>query len=468
MALAIYTLYRFRQAVLTFFILDDFWVMRDAHRVQIGSLWDLQQFFWFGHQGFRLYRPFTTTAYSYVLQSLFGFDPSGHHAFQLVVFTLNVLLIVGIVRRLTDSAVAGLSAGLLYLLAPGQAVNAYWLSAFTVSGTALWILFMLWCWLTLRGWTRGVVCTLLQVCGLLASEHAIAAPVLCAIVTCVRREPWRRAGALLVPSVIIVAVYSISKLLYLHAARTFAGGYSVNFQPTEMMEQLGRYVTACFNVLAVQRFSPATNVGIGVFIIAVAVLAAWGAWRSNAAARLLAAGTGMFVVSLLPVLVLQSHYYDHYICTAALGAVIAVVGLAQLLTRQWWWAVLGFSIALLLFDVQSGEKAWRQNGILRLVVNGSLNSAAWIDAVQRATAEHSDPIEALVPIDRATSSIFAIGEAHTFLPGMPLRLTRYHPARELTPAPWQVVVKPRVLHLGQPLPYWDPRWDWVRRLAGAN
>ena len=112
-ALAAFTLIRFREAVLGFYFLDDFWVLRDASLTQINSIGDLQQFFWFGHGGFRLYRPLTTNAYSYFLQALFGFDSSAHHAFQLLVFLCSVLLVVAIVRRLTRSTIAGLSAGAL-------------------------------------------------------------------------------------------------------------------------------------------------------------------------------------------------------------------------------------------------------------------------------------------------------------------------------------------------------------------
>lgn len=468
-ALVLYALYRFRQAILTFFVLDDFWVMRDASRVQIDSLWDVQGLFWFGHQGFRLYRPFTTSAYSYLLQSLFGFDPSMHHAFQLLVFAFVALLVTGVVRQLTSSAAAGLAAGLMFVLAPGQAVNAYWLSAFTVLGTTLWVLALLWCWLRFAGRTRMVVCTVLQVCGLLASEHAIAAPPLCLIVSWWRRESWRDVAAAIAPATVIVAVYSIAKLLYLRAVPSIVPTYTVNFAPTMMLEQLGQYVGACFNVLALQQVSVQTSFWVGIAVLVSLLLAGWGAWRRSDAARLTVAGLLMFIVSLIPVLVLRAHYYDHYVCTAAVGGAVTVIGVCQLITRQWRWLVCAVAVALLIVDITTNERAWRTNAIFRFVVNGSLGAASWVDASIAAQAANPEPKEFLVPIQSQTSAIFAVGEAHTFLPGMPKKVTRYRHEGRLAEVPFQVVIRSKgVIPLGFPMPYWNPRWGWLRALAGAK
>ena len=467
-ALAAYSLYRFRDAVLTFFVLDDFWVLRDASRVRIDSLADVQQLFWFGRQGFRLYRPLTTTAYSYLLQSLFGFDPSGHHAFQLLLFTANVLLVVAVVRRLTGSRRAALAAGLTYLLAPGQAVNATWLSAFTVSGTTLWVLLLLWCWLALRGRARIVICTLLQVCGLLASEHALVAPLLCAIVGLARSERRSEIVATLLPSAILVAAYTIAKLIYLRTAPPSTGAYDLGFSPRSILEQLGRYVCACFNALALQSFDSTTTFWIGMALVVGLALAILGAVRGSAAARLLAAGIALFGASLAPVLALSSHYYDHYIGTAALGMTIALIGLAQLLTRHWPWVTVAAALALLSVDLQTDGRAWRKNEIYQLVVQGSIAAASWVEAVQHVAAEHGQDVEVLVPTDRLTNNIFAVAEAETFFPAMPARVRRVRLGEKIQPAAHQAWAQPRSIMLGQRLPFWAPQRGWLRRLAGAR
>lgn len=465
--LGLYSIFRFREAMLTFYMLDDFWVMHDAVEVRLYSLWDVEQFFWPGHMGFRLYRPFTTVAYSYLLQSLFAFDASAQHGFQLLVFALNVLLVAGIVRRLTGSLVAGAAAALMYQLAPGQAVNAYWISAFTVTGTTVWVLAMLWCWLVLRGRLRIAVCTVLQACGLLASEHAIAAPALCAMAAWARRERLRPTAIGLTPSAVLVASYAAAKLLYLRAVPRFNATYSVNFAPSAMLEDLGKYVVACFNVLALQRFEATGSSAIGLTVLAVLIVTLWYGWHGSEGSRWMAAGTVMFVASLIPVLVLKAHHYDHYICTAALGAALAVVGLCRTLSpRQWPALAAAGAIMLLLFELGSGERAWRDNKTFRLVVNGSLNCAAWVRAVQHVVASLERPVVVNVPMNASTRSLFAIGHADEFLPGMPLRVSPYEAGSVIDVRPWEVTVSSApLIPLGEPMPLWDSRWDWLRAIA---
>src|SRR5262245_7229976 len=120
-ALLTYCAIRYRGALLCFFFLDDFWVMHDAAEVRLNSPLDVVEFFRFGHSGFTLYRPLTTVAYSYLLQTLFAYDASGHHAFQLLVFLAIVALAMAIIWTLTQSRRATLAAGLLFATAPPQA-----------------------------------------------------------------------------------------------------------------------------------------------------------------------------------------------------------------------------------------------------------------------------------------------------------------------------------------------------------
>src|SRR5262249_36763618 len=115
---AAYTLYHYREALFMFYFFDDFWVMRDAAAIRIVSPADLLHFFAAGHAGFGLYRPLSTVAYSYTLQSLVGFDASAQHTIQLLIFTGNVLLAFAITQRMIGSVVASTAVALLYAIAP--------------------------------------------------------------------------------------------------------------------------------------------------------------------------------------------------------------------------------------------------------------------------------------------------------------------------------------------------------------
>src|SRR6516164_2756722 len=102
-ALAAYCMSRYRDAVLSFFFLDDFWLLRDVSALGWHSPADIVQLFRPTHVGFELYRPLTQRGYFALLWSLFGCDPTGYHAAQILAYTGASLLVFAISRRLTGS-----------------------------------------------------------------------------------------------------------------------------------------------------------------------------------------------------------------------------------------------------------------------------------------------------------------------------------------------------------------------------
>src|SRR6185369_6661218 len=135
--LAVYSVARYRDALLSFFFLDDFWLLRTGAEFPWGSLFGFAQVFRPTHVGFQLYRPLTQTGYFALLWPLCGTDATGYHAVQLLAFVAAVLLVFAIARRLTGSVAGATGAGLIYATAPGHAVAVFWLAAFTMIGTAL-------------------------------------------------------------------------------------------------------------------------------------------------------------------------------------------------------------------------------------------------------------------------------------------------------------------------------------------
>lgn len=469
-ALVLYTLSRYRGAILGFFFLDDFWVMRDAARVHVRSVWDLAQFFRPGHAGFQLYRPLSTVVYYHLLHRLFAYDSSGYHAFHLLAFTVNVLLVFAITRRLTQSTSAAFAVGLLYAAVPGQAVGAYWLAAFTVTGTAFAVLLIMWCWLSLESVWRVTACTLLQMVALLFSEHAVAAPILLAIMaSSVYREPWRQAARALAPSGVIVGAYLVGKLWYFTRVQPVWGAYALTLDVRTWLQHLGQYAVACVNALTLLNLRESTCLWIGASLVVLFLFAAWRSYRGGEPWSYMAAGIAVFVVSLAPVFPLRTHYKDHYVSVAALGMGLLVLGLCQLVSRYWRWLALALALVVVLLDAQTQGRAWRQNQIWQLVVNGSQTTAQWVGAVQHAAAQSAGSVEVLVPHDPMANWIFAIGQAETFFPSMPARVTSFDRQRPPQPREGQVVVRgPSGFRRGQPLPGWDARWDWLRRLAGGS
>lgn len=455
----------YRDCLLGFFFFDDFWVMRDAARIPPG---DIAGFFRFGHAGFELYRPLTTVMFFYALREIFGYDSSGYHAVQLVVFTLNGLLVFAITRRITASATAALAVGILYLLAAGQAVAVYWLAAFTVTGTVFIILLMLWCWLATPPPWRMWCCAGLQVICLLASEHAMTAPVLLAIVTlCTQPRPrWRRCAIDLVPALLVVAAYGVAKLVYFARVRRISSAYSVGLDVGVWLLHLGQYALACFNVTTLLRPGEATATIVGAGLVALLALAACLAVRRSGAWPLLAGGLAFFVVSLAPVFPLRTHYKDHYVGLAAFGMGLAVVAVCQLITRRWRGLAASIAAGVLLLDVATAGRAWRDNPIFRLVVGGSKNAAAWVGTLQQVALRDGNSLTVFVPRDPTTSTVFSMGEVQRYFPSLPGQVVVFNPGRLPAAAANGIVIhRAAALAPGRPLPGWEPRWAILRRIG---
>ena len=473
-AIVAYYLLRFRDALLTFFWADDFVLMRFAAPLHFTSFADLGQLLHPIHTGFLLYRPLTSVAYFYALRQLFGYDASGYHAIQLLAHAINALLVLGIARRLTDSPLAALSAAILYAAAPGHIAAIYWVSAFTMTGTAIVVLAMLSVWLRTASAWRGVACTILQAIGLLCSEHAVAAPLLLALLALLgpRREPARAVRRdLAVPS-LLVAVYLGCKAYYLlHAPfRSLpALSYTPHFDPLSWPRSLGHYAKACVNLASLVHTGPTALATSGVLVIALAGLAIWQTTRGRREWRLLALGSSMFIASLLPVLPLRDHTFDYYIGIAAAGAALAALGVCQLVTRSWRGLAAALAVTVVLLDVATHGRAARANPHFQFIEAASDAEARWAVTVRRAAAAPGAARDIEAPNDILTRFLFAPLGARGLFVELPL-VRLYDPAHPPLPAPGRLVLHEPIAALapGERLPGWQPRWDWLRRLAGLR
>jgi hypothetical protein len=458
----------YRDCMLNFFFLDDFWVMRDAANLQP---WDVLGAFRVGQADFMLYRPLTTVAYAYVLHLLFGYDSSGYHALQLLIFTLNAVLAFAIARRLTGSRLGALAAAVIYALAPGQAVGVYWLAAFTVTGTVFVILLTIWCWLSLEPPRRIWICTLLQIVGVLASEHAATLPVLLLIVTVLSepRQRWRRFALDLVPILCVVAIYTAAKLAYYLRPDPFDRGYHIGVASDAWLQELGRYATACFNLATLQHPSMDTCRMIGGLLVLLLSVGLIQSLRGARAWRLLALGLAMFVVGLAPVLPLHNHYYAHYVGLPAFGMGLSLVALCQLTTRYWSTAAALIAAAVLIFDVATDGRAWRDNDIFRLMVNGSEFAADWVETAQKVAYADGPTPPVFVPKDAVSTSVFAIGKTYTYFPGLPELVVVSKPARvPLAASDGIMIEKIATLPRLRQLPGWTPRLGFLRWMTSRG
>jgi len=470
--LAVYSVARYRDVLLSFFFLDDFWLLRTGAEFPWGSLFGFAQVFRPTHVGFQLYRPLTQTGYFALLWPLCGTDATGYHAVQLLMFVAAVLLVFAIVRRLTGSVAAATGAGLIYATAPGHAVAVFWLAAFTMIGTALAVFLMIWAWLRIDDpRPRAIVCTVLQVVALLCSEHAIVAPVLVAAVDWAARrgESWRQRLRLLAPSVAVVAIYASLKVWYFARFPMIKEGYETNTDLIDWITRAGHYALGAVNALQLTRGAEPGDGGLvlGMALLIVLAVALWQGRRGVAAWRLIAAGVAIFYGALLPVLPLTAHFFDYFVGIAALGLAVAVIGICQLLApRHWAGIVLGIGIALAAFDIATGQRAVRHDPIFDLVGGGSRAAASWLNAVSRATDVTVK--EAVVPTNAVTEAVFKMGHAERLFPKLPPLVIVQPRGQRPAAIPFRAIVPrddPEAQLRAVTLPGWTPRYAWLRAFA---
>ncbi|MGH7786556.1 MAG: hypothetical protein ACRERC_06790 [Candidatus Binatia bacterium] len=413
MGLLAYCLARYGDGVLGFFFLDDFWLLRTARSIELGSRTALWAILEPQHAGFGLYRPLTQTGYFYALRQLFALDATGYHAVQLGFFFANTVLVLAIVRRLTASWSRAAAAAILYAAAPGHAVAVYWLAAFTMIGTAF-VTFaaMLW-WLTTDGWVRAVGCGILQVIALLCSEHAIVLPVLLCLVglfgsRAMMPTLWRQ----LAPATAVAGGYLAAKLVYFVRVGPPTGSYAMQPDVNASLEHIGRYAAATLNATTLAGIEGASAMTLGIVMVVALTVTALLAARGYPRWRTSALGLGIFVTALLPVLPLTGHYYDYYIGVAAVGVAIAIIGLCDQLPG--WSGGLAVLIAavVVVVDLRTCDRAVVNSPTLRDVVSGQQAAADLILSLgitQRVAGFQTGVTVARSPI---TDSVIDAGAAH--------------------------------------------------------
>jgi hypothetical protein len=317
---------------------------------------------------------------------------------------------------------------------------------------------------------RAWLCSALLILGLLASEHAVTLPLLIAIVgiATAPRARWRQHAIELVPLVVIVAAYGLAKLVYFVAVRPISFGYAVGLDVRVWLEHLGRYAIAAFNVATLLRPNDVSCRILGAGLVAMLLISALVARRRGGPWVLIGAGLAFFVVSLAPVFPIASHYKDHYVGLPLLGLGLAIVATCQLMTSRWRELTAGIAGALLVLDLATGHRAWKQKTDLHLVVDDGRRSADWVETLQMIAQRDGSERPVFVPQDPTTLMLFGMGRVQEYFPSLPARVALFVPGKLGNAAQGATVVETTAdLPARRALPGWDTRWAFLRRLASS-
>ena len=457
---------RYGDAVGLFFFLDDFWIMRDADAIHRGSGWPFVEVFRNSHNGFLLYRPLAGVGYYYVLRQLFGVDASAYHGAHLLLFAANACLVAAIVRTLTVSWGWALAGGLLYAAAPGNTLAAYHVavSVMTVPATVVFLA-VLW-WLRAPERWRAAGVTLLQVVALGCSEYAVVTPLLLAWFTPLGSSRTSGAARIrpLLPVAAVTTLYLAAKLVYFLRYGQPSGGYALSYDPTVWLANLGRFAVVTSNLPALRITNATTTAVIGMALVAALAVLVFLAHRRGDPWTLPAVGLGFFVTALLPVVALADHFYGYSIGIAALGMVLAGIGVCRTLPRGRGVVAIAMLAVVLVVDRATCDRAGRDDSDMKLMLRAQRRARELLRDLDQTARSAAVGTTILVPRSTLSDSVIKFGGANRvfFDPPIPVHFAD-EPPQPGHSAPVPLIRAGRDISV----PGTDPRWDWLRHAAAA-
>lgn len=266
-------------------------------------------------------RPWSENLFFYGLRSLFGVNPL---PFKIVVFLTcgaNVILLGGLVRRLTNSAMASFGAQIFWLANPAVPAVLCWTCLYNQVQCLFFVLLALLLFVDERYKASAVVFAL----GLGSLELIVVLPLIATLYSLLYdRKRLRRT----IPLYVISAAFIVLHFAVAPAPKT--GPYAIQLDG-RIFTTLGAYLQL---VLGPERFAhfhwnwPAWTAPAGTALMGAGLLlCAWLARRAGAF------GLGMLLLLLAPVLVLPDHIMDYLVTGPAAGLAI-VLGSALVRWRR--------------------------------------------------------------------------------------------------------------------------------------
>jgi hypothetical protein len=314
-----------------FFYQDDFgWL-------HIGPVHNFQQLLvmLFAPKAHGNLRPWSENLFFYGLHSLFGMNPL---PFRIVVFATvigDLFLLDALMRRLTGSAAASLTAQLCWLVNPAFAPNLCWTCIYNETQYLFFVLLGLVLFIDGRPWAAAAA----FVVGLGSLETMVMYPLIATLYALL----YDRKKLLWTPALYAISL-AFTAVHFWAAPAVAAGPYAIKVD-SRIFQTLGTYIQMVLGPERLGHFHwewPAWVVPVGTVLMCAAVLVAI---ALNARAGLL--GAGWFLALLGPQLVLPEHILDYLLAGPAMG--LAIVLGASVAARWRAGAVLAlgyFAIAL--------------------------------------------------------------------------------------------------------------------------
>jgi Tfp pilus assembly protein PilF len=346
-------------SLLNGFAFDDHYLVET--NLQFRSIEGLAQLFRSG--GWLTYRPIRTASYA-IDYALFGLNPAGFRAFNILYHALNGVLVFTVLRTILGVTRPAFLTALLFIVHPVQTESVAYISGRRDLLFTLFYLTGFYGFVRYRATGRVRFLCLAGISyylGLLSKEMAITLPLLCLAYDLVRsipdggeggRSSWpalREAGLrlwrdhrrlyLVIGAIFAALAYYFVALFRVTQRLDLWGG---GLWPTALTSVtiMGHYLTlllwpVTLNVdYSFNAFPVPESLLDGRVLMAIAVVGGswWAIWRGLANHRWAAFGGLWFFVTLLPVAQIIPHAWimaEHYLYLPSIGVCLAAAVLAE-------------------------------------------------------------------------------------------------------------------------------------------
>jgi len=280
-------------------------------------------------------RPLSERGFFMTFTYLFGLHARAYHEWIFANQLANIALLMIVTRKLTQSALAGFLAPILWLCSIAMVTPLVWASAYNQVQCALFLLLSLYLFIRYTETGRksfywGVWATFLL--GFGANEINVVFPAIAALYAILfARQYWLRT----IPMFAVSGVYAVFHQLVRKATPDYY--YDMDFH----VPSLGRTLLQYWKMLlAVPDFVHFQHLrswigGAAVILLSVALLG-FVAWQARARRFLPLFSLAWFLIVLAPLLPLHNHVTDYYLFVPALGiAMLAAQAVAQAWKRGW-------------------------------------------------------------------------------------------------------------------------------------
>ena len=340
------------RGLMSWFSEDDFaWLNLRNHVV------DFHSFLWamFAPLAQGTIRPWSERAFFMIFSYFFGLHARAYHEWIFANQLADIALVMVVTRKLTQSALAGFAAPMIWLCSIALATPLAWAAAYNEVQCAMFLLLGLYLFMRYtetgrKGFYWGVWVVFLL--GFGANEINLVFPAIAALYAILfARKYWRGT----IPMFAVSAVYAVVHQIVRGGTSDYY--YDMDFRVGSLANTLWQYWKI---LLALPEFAEYRRlpdwIGVVGLVVLSGALFGFVIWQGFKRRFLPVFFLGWFLIVLSPLLPIHNHVTEYYLFVPALGIAMLAAHGAGLAWKQGWARPLA-ALLVLIYVVPSGMQA---------------------------------------------------------------------------------------------------------------